>query len=137
MGEYQCPHCGHIVSGFEHLEFELKQKAEQTAADTIAKLRAEIHLRQNGRCAICGMKLRVGQYEIDHIQALAHGGDNSVENLRAICMPCHRDKTRGDVQGLRKAERISVGGKQRKGRPLPGTKASGIRKRMSGAVEDW
>ncbi len=38
------------------------------------RARAEICLRQKGCCADCGEKLKPGQFAIDHIQALEHGG---------------------------------------------------------------
>jgi len=96
--------------------------------------RAAIHLRQNGRCAICNIKLRVGQYEIDHIQALIHGGTNNTDNLRAICTDCHKDKTRSDVQAHKKVGRIQVGGRQRKGPPMLGSRNSPFKKHVDGSV---
>lgn len=102
------------------------------------KQRVELILAQDGRCKECGNKLQPGNIEFDHIQALVHGGDNEPDNWRAICAsPCHRNKSRKDVQARSKSDRIAVGGRQRKGPPIPGTRASGIRKRMSGAVEKW
>jgi 5-methylcytosine-specific restriction protein A len=97
------------------------------------KKRAEICLRQGGKCG-CGEKLQLGQYEIDHIQALVHDGDNEDDNLRAICRDCHKAKTRKDVQGRAHHDRIAVGGKQRKGPPMPGSRASGLKKHMDGSV---
>lgn len=100
------------------------------------KRRIEIVLSQGGRCAMCGNKLQNGHYEFDHIQALEHDGDNAADNWRAICTsPCHKAKTKADHQARAKRDRIAVGGRQRKGAPMPGTRASGIRKRMDGRVE--
>lgn len=102
------------------------------------KRRAEIVLAQDGRCTECGNKLQPGHFEFDHIQALEHDGDNAPDNWRAICTsPCHKLKTKADHQGRAKRDRLAVGGRQRKGAPMPGTKASGIRKRMDGTVEKW
>lgn len=33
------------------------------------------------------------ELEVDHIRPKAQGGDDSMENLRAICVPCHKIKT--------------------------------------------
>jgi 5-methylcytosine-specific restriction endonuclease McrA len=33
------------------------------------------------------------------------GGDNSLENCRAICVTCNKFKTRGDIQQIRKSDR--------------------------------
>jgi 5-methylcytosine-specific restriction endonuclease McrA len=75
--------------------------------------RREILARQSGKCA-CGKELKAGMFEIDHVQALIHGGDNADDNLRAICFDCHKDKTRKDVQERSRGDRIAVGGKQSK-----------------------
>lgn len=97
------------------------------------KKRAEICLRQSGKCG-CGEKLQPGRYEIDHIAALIHGGSNDDDNLRAICLDCHKAKTRKDVQGRAHHDRIAAGGKQRKGPPMPGSRDSGLKKHMDGTV---
>lgn len=98
------------------------------------KRRAQIVLAQDGRCYVCGCRLHYGRFEIDHRQALVHGGDDADDNLAALCVTCHCEKTRKDVKGLRKATRIAVGGKQRKGPPMPGSRASGLKKHMDGSV---
>lgn len=35
--------------------------------------------------------------EVDHVVPKAEGGTDAPENLRSICTPCHRDKTRGEA----------------------------------------
>lgn len=97
------------------------------------KKRAEICLRQGGKCG-CGEKLQAGLYEIDHIAALIHGGSNDDDNLRAICVDCHKNKTRKDVQGRAHHDRIAAGGKQRKGPPMAGSRGSLFKKHMDGSV---
>lgn len=47
---------------------------------------------QNWKCGKCQQQL-THTYEIDHIHALRDGGDNSVENLLALCRSCHGEKT--------------------------------------------
>jgi 5-methylcytosine-specific restriction enzyme A len=114
------------------------EEEKMTDRRSISQSRREAILkRQNDACAVCGCALRGGRFEIDHTQALVHGGDNDDDNLRALCPRCHRVKTKEDVRGDAHAGRVYVGGKQRKGPPLPGTKASGIRKRFNGTVERW
>lgn len=98
------------------------------------KRRTEICLRQSGKCADCGEKLRPGMFDIDHRQALIHGGDNEGDNLAAICFECHKRKTAKDVHGRAHADRIAVGGKQRKGPPMPGSRKSAFKKHMDGSV---
>ena len=100
--------------------------------------RRTVTARQDEKCAECGKPLIPGHYEFDHIQALEHDGNNALDNWRALCTsPCHKLKTLKDHQARGKRDRLEVGGRQRKGRPLAGTKASGIRKRMNGEVQKW
>lgn len=37
--------------------------------------------------------------EVDHIKPKAKGGTDDLCNLRAICTPCHRDKTTKEAGG--------------------------------------
>jgi 5-methylcytosine-specific restriction endonuclease McrA len=64
-----------------------------------ARVRVRAFQSQDGRCAECGKKMAVcGEpFEVDHITALVLGGENRESNLRALCAPCHRSKTRQDV----------------------------------------
>jgi len=57
---------------------------------------------QEGQRCNCSLSLGV-QYDHDVPDQL--GGDNSLENCRAVCVQCHRIKTRGDIQQIRKSDR--------------------------------
>lgn len=52
----------------------------------------------------CNCHLSLG-VQFDHDVPDQLGGDNSLENCRAICVQCHRIKTRGDIQQIRKSDR--------------------------------
>lgn len=41
--------------------------------------------------------------EVDHIHARADGGDHRQENLRTLCLPCHKERTK--AQARERAER--------------------------------
>ena len=43
-------------------------------------------------------------WEADHILPRIMGGDNSLENLRTLCVPCHKHETRA-LASKRAAER--------------------------------
>jgi len=63
------------------------------------KLRAQVMERDRGLCQPClrGEPSRVTPArEVDHIRPKAKGGDDSLTNLEAICVPCHRDKSARD-----------------------------------------
>ena len=104
--------------------------------------------RSDGRCEYvdedgsrCPIMLGDGNVHYDHDIPDRIGGDNSLDNCRALCLPHHKMKTRDvDIPRIvktRRQEDKARGIKKPKGRPLPGTKASGLRKRMNGDVEKW
>lgn len=53
--------------------------------------------RDRGLCVACLQAGRVTPArEVDHIVPLVKGGTHAVDNLQALCIPCHRDKTAAD-----------------------------------------
>lgn len=84
----------------------------------------------------CNMPLGKG-VEFDHIILDANSHDNSLENCAAVCIHCHEYKTRKhDIPVAAKTRRQQDKhiGIKRKSRPMPGSKASGFKKRMDGTV---
>ena len=74
-----------------------------------------IMVRQSA-CPLCGEKLgRLDDIDFDHFQALALGGEDTNENMRAVHRACHRVKTSGtkattagsDVQVFAKGKRLA------------------------------
>ena len=57
-----------------------------------AKERKEIAASQENKCVDCKNEL-TEYYEIDHIIGLQYGGDNSRDNLQALCCECHAKKS--------------------------------------------
>ena len=58
------------------------------------RLRAEILHRDSYVCQPCHRQGKLTPAtEVDHIVNLASGGDDSRDNLEAICTPCHKRKT--------------------------------------------
>jgi len=51
-----------------------------------------IYTEQEGRCAYCGMTLH-GDFQIDHVHALARGGTNWPDNLALACSSCNASKS--------------------------------------------
>lgn len=67
-------------------------------------------LYSNPLCAECGRQGRVTAATVpDHITALVNGGDDTEENLQALCDECHRVKTAKDL-GHRVKPTIGVDG---------------------------
>ena len=103
------------------------------------RVKVRVFERFGGRCAVCTLsisgKLRP---EYDHARSLVNGGEHRESNLQLLCTPCHAVKTRSDVaeKSMNYRRRMkSIGIAPKKGRPMPGSKASGFRKRMNGEVE--
>ena len=72
--------------------------------------RAGIFLSHGGKCYICGDKIDgvKSGFDLDHEIPLELGGDDTEENMRPICRPCHKIKTAKDVAKIAKAKRIEA-----------------------------
>ncbi len=103
------------------------------------RVRLRVFERHAGRCADCGRVLRPGHWQCDHIVSLINDGKHEEGNLQPLCTsPCHQAKTKQDVAVKSKTARVrqkTAGIRRSTVRPMPGSKASGIRKRMDGTVE--
>ena len=108
------------------------------------RVRLRVLLRHNRICAgTCGGRvIRPGDgWTCDHRVALINGGQNREKNLQPLCEWCNPEKNKADIaEKSRVYERgLAHAGIRRKskGRPMPGTRASGIRIRMDKRVERW
>jgi 5-methylcytosine-specific restriction endonuclease McrA len=103
------------------------------------KQRLRIFEQAGGRCHVCGLKIQVGEpWDLDHIIALALGGEDVDENLAPVhAKTCHRAKTSGgDVPAIAKAKRREARhkGAYRSKRPMPGGRDSPWKRKMDGKV---
>jgi len=73
-------------------------------------------------CAGCHSRFKdIHAIEWDHIQPHKMGGSNYAENIQALCVECHREKTVGnkattagsDIQKISKEKRILGRGKKK------------------------
>lgn len=91
------------------------------------------------QCEHCGNVLRSGNIEYEHLDPDGLGGEPTLENCGVWCaVPCSSKKTHTqDNPRMVKADRVlkAAFGLKAKGRPMPGSRASGLRKRMNGQVE--
>lgn len=105
------------------------------------RVRLRVLEKAGGRCEACTRKVGPAlPFEIDHRIRLADGGKHSEDNLQILCIECHAQKSGEEKTAKAKRDRIikkRYGIGKPKRRPLPGTRASGIRKRMDGTVERW
>lgn len=113
------------------------------------KTKRAAYLRSGGFCECarvpmldrplgCGIALRDGQIRYEHIIPDQIRPDNSLENCAALTVACWRQKTDNyDLPIIAKAKRVADrahGIKRSTSRPMPGSKASGISKRMDGTI---
>ncbi|NCB03460.1 MAG: HNH endonuclease [Spirochaetia bacterium] len=71
-------------------------------------IRFEVFKRDSFTCQYCGAKAPDVILEIDHINPVAKGGDNSIENLVTSCKDCNRgksDKKLSDMSEIEKSRR--------------------------------
>lgn len=109
-----------------------------------ARVPPRVRLRRfdafGGICYLSGIKIRAGmKWELHHIIALINGGQHRESNLAPVTVDAHKVQTKLDkafkkVVYRKRSKHLGV---KKASRPIPGGKASGIRKRMNGNVERW
>ena len=71
------------------------------------KVKRAAFVRADGHCEACGADLRGKPVHYDHELADDLGGEPVLENCKALCVPCHKEKTRkDDVPRIAKGRRI-------------------------------
>lgn len=79
--------------------------------------RADLFMKADGICHICGVKVQIGQpWDIEHVIPLAMGGEDGGDNLKPAHRSCHAAKTATDKRDLAKVARIRakhIGAKKR------------------------
>ncbi len=87
-----------ISGGNDDKEYQMEQRIinsgynnnkKRSVSETKKKFVAS---NQNWKCKLCNKQLNAW-FEVDHTISLENGGNNSVENLRALCRECHGKKT--------------------------------------------
>lgn len=94
--------------------------------------------RSGGQCEGCTAKLFPGKYEYHHIKEDTFGGEPVLGNCVVLCIACHGKITASQAGKIAKSNAVRnkyIGIKRNKGRPMPGTKASGLKRRMDGTWE--
>ena len=67
---------------------------------------ASVFIKYDGRCASCAEKVKLGEYAVDHIQALDHLGAHTLDNWQLLCVGCHKLKTAKEVKASAKGRRL-------------------------------
>lgn len=103
------------------------------------RVRLRIFEAHGGVCHLSGRRIQAGEpWDCDHIVALVNGGEHRETNLAPALRDKHREKTALDVAEksiVRRKRMKSLGIVPKKGRPIPGSKLSGLKRKMNGEVE--
>lgn len=104
------------------------------------RVRDRIFRRYDGRCQCgCGREIRPGEaWECEDTIALINGGERRERNLKPWLKGHQAEKTKADVAEKSRVYRKRAkhnGIKLRKARPMPGSRASGWKRRMDGTIE--
>lgn len=101
------------------------------------RVKLRIWDRDKGLCQICGNRpFPIAEY--DHKDRIKDGGEHRESNIRLVCQPCHKRKSASERKVGKKVDRTRkkhMGISKPKGRPLPGTKASGWKQKIDGTWE--
>jgi 5-methylcytosine-specific restriction protein A len=102
------------------------------------RVRLRVFDRYNSICQICETEIIAKRWVCDHKRAIINGGANRETNLWPIHEACDKKvKTPADVAEKSKNAKVRKKhlGIKRKGRPMPGSKASGIKMKIGGGWE--
>lgn len=111
----------------------LKPRPSWTAAQ-----RLKIFLANDGRCHLCTRKIAQGDdWIVEHPKARGLQGSDHIQDMKPAHVDCHKPKTAAEIAIMRKADRMGkahLGIKRRKGKPIPGSRASRFKRRIDGSV---
>ena len=102
------------------------------------RVRLRIFEARGGVCHISGRKIQAGEkWDLDHIVALADGGENRESNLAPALRSEHRRKTAKENTGRAKERRKRqrhIGIDRPSKNPLPGGKHDKWKRKVGGGV---
>lgn len=118
------------IRGLERTEFPRKVKA--------AAFKRCCDASGQPRCETCGITLTAGNIIYEHDKADGLGGEPVLANCKVHCRTCADVKTHTrDNPIMKKADRSlkkAFGIAKTKGRPMPGSRASGWKRKMDGTM---
>lgn len=100
------------------------------------RVRLRVFLAFDGICQCgCSTKIANKPWQLDHKVALINGGQNRESNFHPLLEEHHKLKTRADVaaKSVTYKKRLKhYGVKTRRGPPMPGSRASGWKRKIGG-----
>ncbi len=110
-----CRFCGEDI--VENDKINTRKHWHQACADVWKimndpkRARQVVSRRDKYTCQVCGHHDRHGSFDVDHIKPLFEAnGDHSywqAPNLRLLCKPCHKVKTKEDMERYHATRRAS------------------------------
>ena len=85
------PYRGQRMAGLAHEVLMQLIKAERAQPDP--QTRRRILEQQNSLCNLCGAEIEPGTCELDHIVPVHQAFKDDEQELQALCLECHRNKT--------------------------------------------
>ena len=85
------PYRGQRMAGLAHEVLMQLIKAERTQPST--GTRQAILEQQNSLCNSCGAEIQPGTCELDHVVPVHQAFSDDKQDLQALCLECHRNKT--------------------------------------------
>lgn len=127
-GKALCGYCGTEVKGRRTSWCSDECAHNGWIRMSAASMRTHVFERDKGFCALCGVDAtavwgpwrersdgrrlppypRALEWEADHVVPLIEGGDHGPDNVRTLCVPCHKDETR-ELAGRRARARSRQG----------------------------
>jgi 5-methylcytosine-specific restriction endonuclease McrA len=97
-----CVSCGCDTARLERILRHAQYDANKNWSRDITRTVSEI-IKQ------MGFNASRSYWEADHIQEVIRGGQNRLENLQTLCVPCHKAKTRRMHGELKQERRARLG----------------------------
>ena len=100
------------------------------------RLKRQIWDLHDGKCCVCGFAIDFKPWIIEHVVPLSMGGLDIIANMAPAHLGCARIKTAEEAGPRAKADRqraAHVGARVAR-RPMPGSRASGLKKKLNGEV---
>ena len=72
-----------------HLKRRNSKKNIRRTKQLTQAQRLRIHSKTNGRCHFCGIKLKINNFQADHIVSHTRGGEHSEDNYLPSCFTCN------------------------------------------------
>jgi 5-methylcytosine-specific restriction enzyme A len=101
-----------------------------------ARARRKLFDAVRGMCCVCGLPIGYKPWVVEHIIPLSMGGADDEANRAPAHLTCARIKTAEEAPVRAKADRqraAHVGAKAPR-RPMPGSRVSGLKKKLDGTV---